>query len=116
MQNSTPRTLKKVLGTGFGIAVMVGSTIGVGILRTPGTIAGLVENYWLILLCWTIGGCYVLLGAGPYAEMATMMPRAGGPYNYVKRAFGDYPGFLAGWFDFIVNAIAPSYFCIVISE
>jgi len=116
MQENAGNELKKVLGIGFGIAVMIGGTIGVGILRTPGTIAGLVGNYWLIILCWVIGGTYVLLGAGPFAEMATMMPKAGGPYNYVKRAFGEYAGFLAGWFDYIVNAIAPSYFCIVISE
>jgi APA family basic amino acid/polyamine antiporter len=108
--------LKKVLGAGFGIAVMVGGTIGVGILRTPGTIAGMIDNYWLILSCWIIGGVYVLLGAGPFAEMATMLPKAGGPYNYVKRAFGDYSGFLTGWFDYILNAIAPAYFCIVIGE
>lgn len=108
--------LKKVLGTGFGIAVMVGGTIGVGILRTPGTIAANLQNYWLIIACWIIGAIYVLLGAGSFAEMACMMPRAGGPYNYVKRAFGEYPGFLAGWFDYIVNAIAPAYFCIAIGE
>ncbi len=108
--------LKKVLGAGFGIAVMVGGTIGVGILRTPGTIAGMLDNYWLILGCWVFGGVYVLLGAGSFAEMATMLPKAGGPYNYVKRAFGDYAGFLTGWFDYILNAIAPAYFCIVIGE
>src|SRR5687768_11503289 len=103
--------LKKVLGAGFGIAVMVGGTIGVGILRTPGTIAGMLDSYWLILACWVIGGIYVLLGAGSFAEMAVMLPKAGGPYNYVKRAFGDYAGFLTGWFDYILNAIAPAYFC-----
>lgn len=108
--------LKKVLGAGFGIAVMVGGTIGVGILRTPGTIAGMLDNYWLILACWVIGGVYVLLGAGSFAEMAVMLPKAGGPYNYVKRAFGNYAGFLSGWFDYILNAIAPAYFCIVIGE
>ena len=108
--------LKKVLGAGFGIAVMVGGTIGVGILRTPGTIAGMLDSYWLILTCWVIGGIYVLLGAGSFAEMAVMLPKAGGPYNYVKRAFGDYAGFLTGWFDYILNAIAPAYFCIVIGE
>lgn len=108
--------LKKVLGAGFGIAVMIGGTIGVGILRTPGTIAGMMDNYWLILLCWVLGGVYVLLGAGSFAEMAVMLPKAGGPYNYVKRAFGDYAGFLSGWFDYILNAIAPAYFCIVIGE
>ncbi|MFZ2906050.1 MAG: APC family permease [Cyclobacteriaceae bacterium] len=114
--NQPQNELKKVLGAGFGIAVMVGGTIGVGILRTPGTIAGMLDNYWLILACWAFGGVYVLLGAGSFAEMAVMLPKAGGPYNYVKRAFGDYAGFLSGWFDYILNAIAPAYFCIVIGE
>ena len=44
------------------------------------------------------------------------MPKAGGPYNYVKRAFGDYAGFITGWFDYLLNSIAPAYFCIVIGE
>lgn len=108
--------LKKVLGAGFGIAVLVGGTIGVGILRTPGIIAGLLDSYWLIIFAWLFVGGYVLLAAGLFAEMATMMPKAGGPYNYVKRAFGDYAGFITGWFDYLLNSIAPAYFCIVIGE
>jgi APA family basic amino acid/polyamine antiporter len=116
MQNSNQNQLKKALGFGFGIAILIGGTIGVGILRTPGAIAGMLDNYWLIIACWIIGGLYILIGAGSYAELATMLPKAGGSYNYVKRAFGDYAGFLTGWFDYIVNAIAPAFFCIVISE
>jgi APA family basic amino acid/polyamine antiporter len=108
--------LKKALGFSFGIAILVGSTIGVGILRTPGAIAVMLDNYWLIIGCWILGGIYVLIGAGSYAELATMLPKAGGSYNYVKRAFGDYAGFVTGWFDYITNAIAPAFFCIVISE
>lgn len=108
--------LKKILGAGFGIAVLVGGTIGVGILRAPGIIAGHVHSYWLIIFAWLFVGGYVLLAAGLFAEMATMMPKAGGPYNYVKRAFGDYAGFISGWFDYLLNSIAPAYFCIVIGE
>ncbi|MBL0742817.1 APC family permease [Chryseolinea lacunae] len=108
--------LKKVLGVGFGVAVMIGGTIGAGILRTPGTIALLLDNYWLIVLCWLFGGAYVLLGVSSFSEMSTIMPKAGGPYNYAMRAFGTYAGFLIGWLDFLINAIAPAYFCIVISE
>ncbi|MBC7747760.1 MAG: APC family permease [Methylotenera sp.] len=111
-----PNQLKKALGFSFGIAILVGSTIGVGILRTPGTIAGMLDNYWLIIGCWILGGIYILIGVGSYAEMATMLPKAGGSYNYVKRAFGNYAGFITGWFDYITNAIAPAFFCIVISE
>lgn len=116
MTNSKSNHLKKALGVGFGIAILVGSTIGVGILRTPGAIAGMLDNYWLIIACWLLGGVYILIGAGTYAELATMLPKAGGSYNYVKRAFGNYAGFLTGWFDYITNAIAPAFFCIVISE
>ncbi len=116
MANSKSNHLKKALGVGFGIAILVGSTIGVGILRTPGAIAGLLDNYWLIIACWLLGGVYILIGAGTYAELATMLPKAGGSYNYIKRAFGNYAGFLTGWYDYINNTLAPALFCIVISE
>ena len=111
-----PKKLKKVLGVVFGIAVVVGGTIGVGILRTPGTIAGLLPNPQLILLCWVLIGLYILLSAASYAELTTMLPKAGGAYNYIKRAYGNYAGFINGWFDFFSNAIAPAYFCIVLGE
>lgn len=116
MKSTNTRQLKKALGIGFGIAILIGGTIGVGILRTPGPIAGMLNNNWLIIACWALGGVYVLIGAGCYAELATMLPKAGGSYNYVKRAFGDYAGFIIGWFDYLTNAIAPAFLCIVISE
>ena len=113
---TTSAGLKKVLGVTFGVAVLVGGTIGSGILRNPGTIAELLNNYWLIIACWIFGGVYVLMGVSSYSELATMFPKAGGSYNYVKAAFGNYTGFLTGWYDFITNGIGPSYFCILIGE
>ena len=113
---TAPNQLKKILGQSFGVAILVGSTIGVGILRTPGSIASLLDNYWLIISCWLVGGVYVLFGVGTYAELATMLPKAGGSYNYIKLAFGRYLGFVTGWFDYMANAIAPAFFCIVIGE
>ncbi|HEY1195051.1 APC family permease [Flavobacterium sp.] len=116
MSNTTKNQLTKTLGLSFNIAVLIGGTIGVGILRTPGTIAEMLNNYWLIHACWLFGGLYVLLGANSYSELATMLPKAGGSYNYIKRALGEYAGFLSGWYDYIVNAIPPAFYCIVISE
>jgi APA family basic amino acid/polyamine antiporter len=116
MINSKNNQLKKTLGLSFNIAVLIGGTIGVGILRTPGTIAEMLDNYWLIIASWIFGGLFVLIGANSYAELATMLPKAGGSYNYIKRAFGNYAGFLSGWFDYITNAIPPAFYCIVISE
>ncbi len=66
---------------------MVGGIIGVGILRNPGSVATMLTEKWLILTAWTLGGLYVLLGVNSLAELATMLPKAGGPFNYVKRAF-----------------------------
>lgn len=108
--------LKKVLGVAFGISIIVGGTIGAGILRTPGSIAALLPNKPLILCCWLLTGLYILLSASSYAELTAMMPKAGGAFNYIKRAFGTYVGFTAGWFDFILNVGAPSFFCVVLGE
>lgn len=113
-----PRTheLKKVLGVAFGIALVVGNVIGAGILRNPGTVAQYLQNYWLIISCWVFGGIYVLVAVGAYAELGTMLPKAGGAYNYVKRAFGNYAGFVSGWFQYLVSGISPAYYCILIGE
>lgn len=108
--------LKKVLGIVFGISIVVGSTIGAGILRTPGSIAALLPDKLLILSCWLLTGLYILLCASSYAELTAMMPKAGGAFNYIKKAFGTYVGFAAGWFDFVLNVGAPAFFCIVLGE
>lgn len=108
--------LKKVLGVSFGIALVVGNVIGAGILRNPGTVAQYLQNYWLIIGCWVFGGFYVLMAVGAQAELTTMLPHAGGGYNYVKRAFGNYAGFLSGWFQYLVSGIAPAYYSILIGE
>lgn len=108
--------LKKILGLGFGIAVMVGTIIGSAILRTPGSVASILQNQWLIILGWICGGIYVLLAIGSLAELAAMIPKAGGGFNYVKRAFGNYPGFVIGWFTYTLNAVAAAYIAIAFSE
>ncbi len=82
--------LLKILGVGFGLAVGIGATVGVGILRSPGLIAEQLSSVWLIMLAWILGGVYCLLGANYLAELATMIPKAGGYYVYAQRAFGKY--------------------------
>src|SRR5918993_1562953 len=80
--------LRKVLGVAFGIAVGVGGTIGVGILRTPASIAAFLPSPTLIVICWIACGLFILLCASSYAELTTMFPKAGGAYNYIQSAFG----------------------------
>src|SRR3569832_824579 len=93
--------LLRVLGVGFGLAVIIGNTIGAGIFRTPGTIAEQLPATGLILLIWLAGGLYALLGAISLAELGTMLPRSGGQYVFSRYALGDYAGFIVGWSDWI---------------
>ena len=113
VQKPNVNKLKKVLGVAFGISIVVGGTIGAGILRTPASIAALLPNKTLILFCWLLTGLYILLSASSYAELTTMLPKAGGAFNYIKIAFGAYAGFVSGWFDYILNIISPAFFCVI---
>ena len=55
--------LLQVLGVSFGVAVLVGNTILIGILRTPGDVAALLPSPALFIGVWVVGGIYALLGA-----------------------------------------------------
>ena len=89
--------LLHILGATFGIAVAVGAMIGVGILRAPSLIARDVPDARLIIALWAVALLHAALEANVIAELGTAMPRAGGPYVYVHRAFGDVGGLVVGW-------------------
>lgn len=108
--------LSRILGLGFGLAVIFGGTVGVGILRLPGAIAGQLGSFWLIMLVWVAGGCYALLGAISVAELGAAMPQAGGFYVYSKRAFGAPAGFAIGWADWLNNCAVVAYAAVAAGE
>jgi APA family basic amino acid/polyamine antiporter len=108
--------LLRILGVGFGISIAIGGTVGVGILRNPGEVAGQIPSVWLIMLAWALGGVYCLLGANYLAELATSVPKAGGYYVYTHRAFGDYWGFVVGWSDWLNNTLALAFVSVVFGE
>jgi amino acid transporter len=85
------------LGLWSAVAVLVGSTIGSGIFRTPAGVAALVGDVPLFLLAWIVGGVVVLCGALTYSELAAAFPRSGGVYVFVREAFGPLPAFLFAW-------------------
>lgn len=76
-----------------------GGTVGVGILRLPGSLAATLGDSRLIVAFWILGALYALLGAVAVAELATMLPQAGGFIVYARRAFGRGAGFVVGWND-----------------
>jgi APA family basic amino acid/polyamine antiporter len=93
--------LLQVLGISFGIAVLVGNTIIIGILRTPGDVAARLPSPALFIGVWFLGGLYALLGTISMAEPGAMVARSGGQYPFVRRGLGEYPGFIVGWSDWI---------------
>ena len=108
--------LLKVLGLGFGLAVIIGNTIGAGIFRTPGVIAELLPNTWMFLGVWVVGGLYALLGAISLAELGAMIPRSGGQYIFARYALGEYAGFIVGWSDWISSCGSTAAVAIVVGE
>ena len=108
--------LLQVLGVAFGIAIIVGNTIGSGILRTPSTVAGLLPSRGMFLLAWLAGGAYALLGVISLAELGVIVPRSGGQYVFAQRAFGSYAGFIIGWSDWVSTVAAFCAAAILIAE
>jgi APA family basic amino acid/polyamine antiporter len=111
-----PRTLLRVVGMAFGIAAVIGGTIGGGILRTPGTVAGMLQDPLLILAVWLGCGALAMASANSMAEMAAALPRAGGPYEYCKVAFGPFTGFVVGWCDWLTNVCAMAFLAVASAE
>lgn len=112
-----PRTqLLRMLGLLFGLAVGVGTMIGGGILRTPGPVAQAIPSFWWIIGLWVFGGVHTLLGANLAAELFTSVPKAGGVYVPVRRAFGNFAAMLAGWGDTLSISAAIAALAIAGSE
>jgi APA family basic amino acid/polyamine antiporter len=95
-------TLPRVLGPFDACMVVVGSIIGSGIFLKPGPIAAALPNFGPIICVWIGVGLVTLCGCLALAELAAMLPQAGGPYLYLREAYGRLPAFLWGWTEFWV--------------
>lgn len=93
---------KKRLGLLDATLIVSGSMIGSGIfIVSAGMARGVGSSGWL-LLAWLLAGLITLFGALSYGELAGMMPKAGGQYVYIQKAFGKLTGFVYGWTVFTV--------------
>ena len=95
---------KLVRGLGLTDATMIvmGSMIGSGIFITSAESARLVGSPGWLLVAWALAGLMTVTGALCCAELAAMMPRAGGQYVFLREAYGPLAGFLFGWAMFLV--------------
>jgi len=77
--------------------IVVGGIIGGGIFFTPAQVARTLPTGGWVLAIWMVGGCIALAGALTFAELGALLPDAGGPFVYIRRAFGEMAAFVYGW-------------------
>ncbi len=107
MKNSLNGTLRRDIGLGSAIILVIANMIGTGVFTTSGFIVAELGSVQILLLCWVIGGLFALFGALCYGELGAMYPHAGGEYAYLKESFGHMSAFVSGWISLIVGFSAP---------
>jgi APA family basic amino acid/polyamine antiporter len=101
--DSRPQSgLVRALGPIDATMIVMGSMIGSGIFITSAESSRLSGAPGWLLLAWAVAGLLTITGALCCSELATMMPRAGGVYVFLREAYGKSIGFLYGWTLFLV--------------
>ncbi len=98
----TPGKLPRQLGLWSATAVLIGSTIGSGIFRSPAGIATKLPGPLPLLAVWLAGGAFALCGALTLAEIAGAFPQTGGIYVFLREAWGRRTAFLFGWSELVI--------------
>ncbi|HEX2207540.1 MAG TPA: APC family permease [Longimicrobium sp.] len=97
--------MRRTLGTGDFIALVIGGTMGVGPLIGPAAVLQYTDGaVGRALAAYLLVGLAALAGALTYAELGAMHPGRGGMYAHIRDAFGDIPAFVSGWTLFFVLA------------
>jgi amino acid transporter len=102
MSTSPGTSLPRRIGLWTAIAVVIGSTIGSGIFRSPAGIANRLPGPLPMLSVWVLGGVFALCGALTLAEIASAIPETGGLYAFLKKGWGRLYGFLFGWAQLMI--------------
>lgn len=94
--------LKRDLGLWSAAAIVVGTVIGSGIFIVPKSMVLNVGTPGMVLFVFLFGGLLSLAGALTYAELAAMLPEAGGEYVYLREAYGPMWAFIYGWTQLLI--------------
>jgi APA family basic amino acid/polyamine antiporter len=94
--------LNRGLGLSAGIAINVANVIGTGVFLKTRVMTCNVDDPLIVMMVWAAAGILSLLGAFCYAELASMMPAAGGDYVFLRKAYGRLTSFLYGWTVFAI--------------
>src|SRR5215510_15953312 len=88
---------RRALNTFDATMVVVGGIIGSGIFILPSVVAQRLPSAGLVLVAWLVGGAIAIAGAFAFAELASLFPKAGGEYVYLREAYHPLVAFLFGW-------------------
>jgi amino acid transporter len=103
MTTSAPTSsLQRRLGLWSAVAVLVGSTIGSGIFRSPAGVTDKLPGPLPLLAVWVAGGLFALCGALTLAELSGAFPETGGVYVFLREGWGRMPAFLFGWSELVL--------------
>ena len=98
-----PIEFQQKLGLFDATMLVTGSMIGSGIFIVSADIARDVGSTGWFLFVWLLTGVMTIAGALSYAELAAMMPQAGGQYVYLREAFSPPVAFAYGWVLLLVT-------------
>lgn len=104
---STTTENNRLVGLVTAISLVMASMVGTGVFTSLGYQAIGINSTFALLFLWFIGGIYALSGALSYGELAAVMPRSGGEYQYLSKIYHPAVGFLSGWLSVTVGFAAP---------
>ncbi|MDQ3951296.1 MAG: amino acid permease [Gemmatimonadota bacterium] len=102
MATNAPAALPRRLGLWSAVAIVIGTTIGSGIFRSPAAIADRLPGPLPLMSVWIVGGLFALCGALTLAEIAGAYPHTGGVYVYLREGWGRLAAFLFGWAELVL--------------
>ena len=106
MTNELVRGLGRLEAT----TLVVGGIVGTTVFLITSDVARIVESPILVLVTWLVAGLLAGTAALCFAELSAAMPKTGGTYVFLKRAFGsDLVSFGYAWmmcFAYGTGAIA----------
>lgn len=94
--------LRRSLGFGSAISIVIGTIIGSGIFFKQASILDSAGSSTMAIAAWIFGGVITLTAGLTIAEIGAQMPYTGGLYVYVENLYGRICGFLAGWMQVVV--------------
>ncbi|MEP6925605.1 MAG: amino acid permease [Pyrinomonadaceae bacterium] len=102
MSNNPQISLVRGLGLVAAISIIISNVIGTGVFLKARVMTCNVGSPNYVILVWIAAGILSLAGALTYAELAAMMPQAGGTYNFLRKAYGNMASFLFGWMQIFI--------------